>query len=82
MVNMRSDGTAKEQIEDIVFPSIHPVEPEDLTFLDVLLIITQRKKLVGIATLICTASALLLAFALPPEYTATVTILPPREIRR
>ena len=78
MVNMRSDGTAKSSVEDLVFPSIHAAEPEDLTFLDVLLIITQRKKLVGIVTLICTAIALILAFALPQEYTATVTILPPQ----
>jgi uncharacterized protein involved in exopolysaccharide biosynthesis len=78
MVNMRSDGTAKSSVEDIVFPPIYPAEPEDLTFLDVLLIITQRKKLVGIVTLICTAIAMLLAFALPQEYTATVTILPPQ----
>ena len=78
MVNMRSDGTAKDPLEDLVIPSIHPGEQEDLTFLDVLLIITERKKLVGIATAICTAVALLLAFTLPQEYTATVTILPPQ----
>jgi tyrosine-protein kinase Etk/Wzc len=78
MVNMRNDGTAKSPVEDVVFPSIPSGEPEDLTFLDVLLIVTQRKKLVGIVTAICTAFALLLAFALPQEYTATVIILPPQ----
>jgi uncharacterized protein involved in exopolysaccharide biosynthesis len=78
MVNMRSDGTAKSPVQDVVFPSIPSGEPEDLTFLDVLLIVTQRKKLVGIVTAICTAFALLLAFALPQEYTATVIILPPQ----
>jgi tyrosine-protein kinase Etk/Wzc len=78
MVNMRSDGTAKSPVHEVAFPSIPSGEPEDLTFLDVLLIITQRKKLVGIVTAICTAVALLLAFALPQEYTATVTILPPQ----
>lgn len=78
MVNMRNDGTAKSSVEDLVFPSIHSAEPEDLTFLDVLLIVTQRKKLVGIVTLICTGIALILAFALPQRYTATVTILPPQ----
>jgi tyrosine-protein kinase Etk/Wzc len=78
MVNMRSVGTAKSSVEDVIFPSIHRGEPEDLTFLDVLLIITQRKKLVGLATAICTVAALLLALALPQEYTATVTILPPQ----
>lgn len=78
MVNMRNGGTANEQLEDIVFPSTHPGEPEDLTFLDVLLIVTQRKKLVGIVTGMCAGVALLLAFTLPQEYTATVTILPPQ----
>jgi len=78
MVKMRSDGMEEKPIEEIVFPSIHADEPEDLTFLDVLLIITQRKKLVGVVTALCTAVGLLLAFALPQEYTATVTILPPQ----
>lgn len=78
MVNMRKDGMAKSPVEDLVFPSIQPGEPEDLTFLDVLLILTQRKKVVGIVTAICTTISLLLAFALPQEYTATVTILPPQ----
>ena len=77
-MNMRSDEMAKSRVEDIVLPSIHPGEPDDLSFLDVLLIITQRKKLVGIVTSICALTALLLAFALPQEYTATVTILPPQ----
>lgn len=78
MVNMRSEGTTKELPEDILLPSIPSFEQEDLGFLDILLIITQRKKLVGIVTAVCTAVALILAFALPQEYTATVTILPPQ----
>jgi tyrosine-protein kinase Etk/Wzc len=78
MVKMRSDGMEEKPIEEIVYPSIHVDGPEDLTFLDVLLIITQRKKLVGVVTALCTAVGLVLAFALPQEYTATVTILPPQ----
>jgi tyrosine-protein kinase Etk/Wzc len=78
MVNMRREGTTKELPEDILLPSISPREQEDLTFLDFLIIITQRKKLVGIVTAICTGLALILAFALPKEYTATVIILPPQ----
>lgn len=77
MVNMRSDGTIKEKSEDLSLPPIAP-EEEDLTFLDFLLIITRRKKLVGVVTAICTGIALILAFALPKEYTATVIILPPQ----
>jgi len=78
MVKMRTEGTIKEMPEDFDFPPILPMEQEDLTFLDVLLIITQRKKLVGLITAVCTALGLILAFALPQEYTATVIILPPQ----
>jgi uncharacterized protein involved in exopolysaccharide biosynthesis len=78
MVKMRNDEMTREVPDDIVFPSIQPSQQDDLTFLDFLLIITQRKKLVGIVTATCTAIALILAFALPPEYTATVIILPPQ----
>jgi uncharacterized protein involved in exopolysaccharide biosynthesis len=78
MVKMRNDGMIREVPDELVFPSIQPSPQEDLTFLDFLLIITQRKKLVAIATAIGTSMALILAFALPQEYTATVIILPPQ----
>jgi tyrosine-protein kinase Etk/Wzc len=78
MVNLRSDGTIKEAPEEILVSSIPRTEEEDLTFLDVLLIVTQRKKLVGLVTAICIGVALILAFALPQSYTATVIILPPQ----
>src|SRR3569833_3142468 len=64
--------------EDILLPPISHVEQEDLTFLDLLLIITQRKRLIGIVTAVCTGIALILAFTIPQEYTGTVTILPPQ----
>ncbi|WP_239462056.1 GumC family protein [Occallatibacter savannae] len=78
MVSMRSEGTIKDLPEDILVPPISGVQQEDLTFLDFLLIITRRKKLVGLVTAICAGIALILAFALPQEYTATVIILPPQ----
>src|SRR3954468_5695884 len=78
MVKMRSEGTIKELPEDILLPPMTLVEQEDLTFLDFLLIITRRKKLVGMVTAICAGIALILAFALPQEYTATVIVLPPQ----
>ena len=76
MEKLQSDGTIKEISEDLVLPPLE--EEEDLTFLDILIIITQRKKLVGKVTAICAAIALILAFALPQSYTATVIILPPQ----
>ena len=78
MVKMRSEGTIKELPEDILLPPMTLAEQEDLTFLDILLIITRRKKLVGMVTAICAGIALILAFALPQEYTATVIVLPPQ----
>jgi hypothetical protein len=54
MLKMRSEGTIKELPEDILLPPISHVEQEDLTFLDLLLIITQRKRLIGIVTAVCT----------------------------
>jgi len=78
MVKMRTEGTIKELPEDILLPPVSQFDQAELTFLDFLLMITQRKKLVGIVTAACTAIALILAFALPPEYTATVIVLPPQ----
>lgn len=81
MVNFRSDGTLKEAPEELTVSSTPfpgPPPEEDLTFLDLLLIVTQRKKLVGVVTTICTGIALILAFILPQSYTATVIILPPQ----
>lgn len=78
MVNLRSDGTIKQAPEETAVPSKPLVEQEELTFLDVLIIVTQRKKLVGVLTAFCTGIALVLAFVLPQSYTATVTILPPQ----
>jgi len=51
---------------------------DELSFLDFLIIVLQRKRLVAISTVVCTAAALLIAFLLPQEYTATVIILPPQ----
>ena len=65
MLKMRSEGTIKELPEDILLPPISHVEQEDLTFLDLLLIITQRKRLIGIVTAVCTGIALILAFTIP-----------------
>jgi uncharacterized protein involved in exopolysaccharide biosynthesis len=51
---------------------------EDLTFLDLLIIAAQRKKLVALTTALGSLFALMVAFLLPVEYTATVVVLPPR----
>jgi tyrosine-protein kinase Etk/Wzc len=58
-------------------PAPHVVEDE-LTFLDFLIIVSQRKKLITIVTVIWALSGVLIAFLLPVEYTATVIVLPPQ----
>src|SRR3569833_2708065 len=77
MVNMRSEGTSKEVPEEILLPPVSFMKQDELTSLDILLIVMRRKKLVGVVTAICVGIALLVAFALPEEYTATVVIVPP-----
>ena len=63
-------------------PSPAPYVVEDqLTFLDFLIIIAQRKKLIAMITAICIASAVAIAFLLPEQYAATVIILPPQAKR-
>ena len=52
--------------------------PEDLTFLDLLIIVARRKKLVALVTALGAFIALLVGFLSPIEYTATVIILPRR----
>jgi uncharacterized protein involved in exopolysaccharide biosynthesis len=60
-------------------PATEPrVETEDLEFLDLLIIVAQRKRLVALMTALGTLVAMAIALALTPEYTATVVLLPPR----
>ena len=78
MANMHIDGSSKRVLEEMP-SSIDPQGvQEDLTFLDLLIIVMQRKKLIGIVTALVTASAIAIAFLLPQEFTATVIILPPQ----
>ena len=80
MTSLHSDRTSKELRETPgrrESPAPYVVQDE-LTFLDFLIIITQRKKLIAMITAICAISAVAIAFLLPPQYTATVIILPPQ----
>jgi tyrosine-protein kinase Etk/Wzc len=77
MTNLHSDVPSKELLEYTSSPTPYVVQDE-LTFLDFLVIIAQRKKLIAIITAICAASAVAIAFLLPEQYAATVIILPPQ----
>ena len=77
MTSLHGDRTSKELRELTPSPAPYVVE-DQLTFLDFLIIIAQRKKLIAMITAICAASAVALAFLLPEQYAATVIILPPQ----
>src|SRR3954462_11026876 len=81
MVKVRGQEPSEQKAEGNFLPCVSQVERQaDLTFLDFLIIIAKRKKVVGIATAICAGIAIIVAFALPPQYTATVTLFSPQGI--
>ena len=51
---------------------------DDLTFLDLLILILQHERLIAFAMAIGALSAILISFLSPVRYTATVVVLPPR----
>lgn len=78
MTKLHSEGLP-QKMERYTPASPAPYVVEDeLTFLDFLIIVSQRKKLIAIVTVICALSGVLIAFLRPVEYTATVIILPPQ----
>lgn len=77
MTSLHGDRTSKELRELTPSPAPYVVE-DQLTFLDFLIIIAQRKKLIAMITAICLASGVAIAFLLPEQYAATVIILPPQ----
>jgi uncharacterized protein involved in exopolysaccharide biosynthesis len=72
------DTPAKDSASNGPSSILRSGAPEDLTFLDLLIIVARRKTLIALVTALGALVALLVAFVLPPEYTATVTILPRR----
>jgi len=52
---------------------------DDLTFLDVLIVLAERKTTVGWVTLVFTVLAIILSLLLPKRYTATTALLPPQQ---
>ena len=72
------EGAMRENVEYLPSPVPSGGMLDELSLLDFLIIVLQRKRLVAVVTMLCTAIALLIAFLLPREYTATVIILPPQ----
>ena len=78
MTNLHGDQSPKELREYTQSPDPYLMQDE-LAFLDFLIIIAQRKRLIAIITAVCMASAAAIALLLPEQYSATVVILPPQE---
>jgi len=56
-----------------------PPESDDLRLLDILIVLAERKALIGFIVLIFTVSAIILSLLLPKRYTATTTLLSPQQ---
>lgn len=54
-------------------------EDDELSFVDMLLILMQHKRLLTCTTLAGAAIAMVIALVLPPTYTSTAKILPPQQ---
>ena len=54
-------------------------EEDEISLLDLLIMLAQRKRVVLWFTLGCAVLAIIVSFLLPSRYTATVTLLPPQQ---
>jgi tyrosine-protein kinase Etk/Wzc len=54
-------------------------QAEEISVLDLLVILTARRWLILKVTAVCVIAALVLAFVLPVRYTAKITIMPPQQ---
>ncbi len=63
-------------------PATQPgtVQPADeVTLLDILIVLAKHKKMIAQATVLATVAALIISFVLPKMFTATTRILPPQQ---
>ena len=52
---------------------------EEISLLDLLIVLAERKWTIALVTLTCAILALIVSFLLPKRYTATVILLPPQQ---
>lgn len=52
---------------------------DEISLLDLLITLVERKRLILWTTVVCAALGLILSFILPQKYTAMVTLLPPQQ---
>ena len=55
-----------------------PAHDREISLLDLLLVLAERRRLVLIVAIACTVLATIIVFLLPKEYTAKVLLLPPQ----
>jgi tyrosine-protein kinase Etk/Wzc len=62
-------------------PNAHPSPPErdEISLLDLLIVLAERKKTVLYITALFALAAVVVSLLLPPWYTANVTLLPPQQ---
>lgn len=69
--------TDMEKIGEDLIPAGSPDQP--YTLLDLALIFSRQKRLVGMVTLICAVTAALISLLLPNRYTATAAVILPQQ---
>jgi len=52
---------------------------DEVSVLDILVVLAERKRIVFFITAICAVLSIVVSFLLPVRYTATVTVLPPQQ---
>jgi len=81
---MKTETPHTEFIEHADSPAVAQagraaVEGEDISLLDLLLVITMRKRIVIWCTVVFALLAIVFSMLLPKSFTATVTLLPPQQ---
>ena len=73
-VNERAEPTER-------FPALEPerVEEDEISLLDFLIVLLERKRLIAQVTIGFAIAAAVVSLILPAKYTATVTLLPPQQ---
>lgn len=60
-------------------PRSAPHVEDEISLLDLLIVLAERKRMILLVTAVCAILALAISFLLPKRYTATVVLLPPQQ---
>lgn len=81
---MANDLQLSEMPEQAVFPPAPPAhasakEDDEISLLDLLIVLAERKRTIFWTTAVFAIVSIIVSLLLPKSYTATVTLLPPKE---